>query len=40
MKLTKRSVEGLAVTGKRYEVRDDLLPGFLVRVGVTGEKTF
>ena len=40
MKLTKRSVEGLAVTGKRYEVRDVLLPGFLVRVGVTGEKTF
>ena len=40
MKLTKRSVEALEATGKRYEVRDDNLSGFLVRVGVTGEKSF
>lgn len=40
MRLTKRSVEALEVTGRRYEVRDDDLPGFLVRVGVTGEKSF
>ena len=40
MRLTKRSVEALEATGKRYEVRDDDLPGFLVRVGVTGEKSF
>lgn len=40
MRLTKRSVEGLEAADKRYEVRDDDLPGFLVRVGVTGEKSF
>lgn len=40
MHLTKRSVEGLEAADKRYEVRDDDLPGFLVRVGVTGEKSF
>lgn len=40
MRLTKKSVEALEATGKRYEVRDDDLPGFLVRVGVTGEKSF
>lgn len=40
MRLTKKSIEALEATGKRYEVRDDDLPGFLVRVGVTGEKSF
>lgn len=40
MRLTKRSVEALEATGRRYEVRDDELSGFLVRVGVTGEKSF
>lgn len=40
VRLTKKSVEALEATGKRYEVWDDDLPGFLVRVGVTGEKSF
>ena len=40
MRLTKKSVEALEATGRRYEVRDDELSGFLVRVGVTGEKSF
>ena len=31
MRLTKKSVEALEATGKRYEVRDDDLPGFLIR---------
>ena len=40
MKLTKTAVEGLRATGKRYEVRDTDLAGFLVRVGVDGSKSF
>ncbi|WP_374290367.1 tyrosine-type recombinase/integrase [Desulfovibrio desulfuricans] len=40
MKLTKRAVEGLQANGTRYEVRDDDLKGFVVRVGVTGERSF
>ena len=40
MKLTKAAVESLKATGKRYEVRDDELKGFLVRVGIDGSKTF
>ena len=40
MKLTKTAVERLETTGKRYEVRDDEVPGFLVRVGVDGSKSF
>lgn len=40
MKLTKTAVERLEVTGKRYEVRDDEVPGFLVRVGTDGSKSF
>lgn len=40
MKLTKKVVESLPATGTRYEVRDETVTGFLVRVGVTGEKTF
>lgn len=40
MRITKRSVENLAATGKRYEVRDDTITGFLVRVGAKGDKAF
>lgn len=40
MKLTKTTVERLETTGKRYEVRDDDVPGFLVRVGTHGSKSF
>lgn len=40
MKLTKKSVEALEGTGSRYEVRDDDLKGFTVRVGASGEKSF
>ncbi|MDL2313546.1 site-specific integrase [Desulfovibrio sp. OttesenSCG-928-C14] len=40
MKLTKTAVERLEKTGARYEVRDDDVPGFLVRVGIDGAKSF
>ena len=40
MKLTKRVIEGLETTGKRYEVPDDDPVGFRVRVGEAGQKTF
>lgn len=40
MKLTKTAVEKLNVTGTRYEMRDDDLKGFVVRVGASGEKSF
>lgn len=40
MHLTKRAVESLAVTGSRYEVRDENLKGFLVRIGASGDKSF
>lgn len=40
MKLTKKNVEALEPTGTRYEVRDDELIGFSIRVGTTGEKSF
>ena len=40
MKLTKRAIEGLQGNGTRYEVRDDDLKGFVVRVGVSGERSF
>lgn len=40
MKLTKRSIESLATTGKRYAVFDDDLTGFAVRVGVSGDRSF
>jgi len=39
-KLTKSVVEKLPTTGERYVVRDTELPGFNVRVGRTGAKTF
>jgi hypothetical protein len=40
MKLTKRVVEALEITGKRYEVRDSEIIGFIVRVGTSGQKSF
>jgi len=40
LKLTKTTVERLEKTGRRYEIRDDDLPGFLVRVGIDGSKSF
>lgn len=40
MKLTKKSIENLAVTGKRYTVMDDEYTGFAVRVGASGTKSF
>ena len=39
-KLTKTTVERLPATGKRYEVRDTDLSGFLVRVGADGSKSY
>lgn len=40
MKLTKKTVEALEVTGQRYEARDDDIKGFVVRVGTAGNKSF
>jgi integrase len=40
MKLTKRTLEGLAPAEKRYVVWDDELPRFGVRVEVSGTRTF
>lgn len=40
LKLTKRSVDGLEVTGKRYTVMDDEFTGLAVRVGKSGTKSF
>jgi integrase len=39
-KLTDRLISSLPVTGKRYDVRDSLVPGFMIRVGVAGLKTY
>ena len=39
-KLTERRVNLLKPTGRRYDVRDDAVPGLLVRVGPTGHKTY
>lgn len=39
-KLTKRLVDGLEITGQRYEVRDAEIPGFFVRVGKNGKKSY
>lgn len=40
MHLTKKAIEALEVTGKRYAVFDDDLKGFGVRVGTKGDKAF
>ncbi len=39
-KLTDRLISSLKVTGARYDVRDTLIPGFMVRVGKSGQKAF
>ena len=40
MRFTKTGIEKLDATGTRYEVRDDELTGFVVRVGASGDKSF
>ena len=40
MKLTKRNVEFLPESGKRQFFSDDDLPGFALRTGTSGKKTF
>lgn len=40
IRITKRAIEALEVTGKRYSVTDEDMNGFYVRVGVGGEKAF
>ncbi|WP_117395095.1 Arm DNA-binding domain-containing protein [Maritalea myrionectae] len=40
-KLTTKTIDALpAAVGKRYEVRDELLTGFMVRVSSVGKKVF
>ncbi|WP_040886504.1 integrase family protein [Marinobacter santoriniensis] len=39
-KLTEKLVKDLAATGKRYEVRDSVMPGLMVRVAVSGSKSY
>ena len=39
-KLTKNRLDGLAPSENRYTVWDDQLPGFGVRVNITGQKSF
>ena len=40
MKLTKKNIEALQATGKRYAVFDKDVTGFAVRIGATGDKSF
>jgi integrase len=39
-RLTERRVDLLKARGSRYDVRDDVVPGLLVRVGSRGHKTY
>lgn len=40
-KLSPKSIDALPpATGKRYEVRDELVPGLLIRVSSTGGKVW
>ena len=40
-KLTPKTIDALPPpTGKRYEVRDDLVTGLLIRVSSTGSKVW
>lgn len=39
-RLTERRVNLLKTTGSRYDVRDDAMPGLLIRVGPTGHKSY
>ncbi|MCK9513415.1 MAG: site-specific integrase [Pigmentiphaga sp.] len=40
IKLTKSAVDTAAVTGKDYELRDTLVPGFLCKITARGRKVF
>ncbi len=40
IKLTKSAVDGAEVTGKDYELRDTIVPGFLCKVTAHGRKVF
>jgi len=40
IKLTKRAIDALKATGKRYAVSDTEIPGFCVRVSATGGKSY
>ncbi|MCV0427696.1 MAG: tyrosine-type recombinase/integrase [Roseibium sp.] len=40
MKISKRSVDALALKGERYFVWDESLSGFGIRIGANGRKTF
>ena len=40
MKFTKKAIENIAANGERQIFFDDALPGFVLRVGKTGKKTF
>ncbi|WP_430416819.1 phage integrase [Marinobacter adhaerens] len=39
-KITDRLIASLKTTGKRYDIRDSVVPGFMVRVGVSGQKAY
>lgn len=39
-KLTERLINSLEKTGKRYDIRDVIQPGFMVRVGASGSKAY
>ena len=40
IKLTKSAVDTAEVTGKDYELRDTIVPGFLCKVTAHGRKVF
>ena len=40
IKLTKTAVDAASAQGRDYELRDTIVPGFLVKVTPTGRKTF
>ena len=40
MKLTKRNIDQLGATNRRFTVWDGELPGFGLRIGPTGIQTF
>jgi hypothetical protein len=40
IKLTKSAVDAAEVTGKDYELRDTIVPGFLCKVTAHGRKVF
>ena len=39
-KITDRLIASLRTTGTRYDVRDTLMPGFMIRVGASGQKAY